>query len=191
MYSLTITHNQKPVDEFILQQDVVTIGRGSENDIQLLDTTVSQRHAQFVVLPDSLYIIDVGSTNGTYVNGRRITKQRMRNGDQVMIGQHKLSFDDLELPDDAGEQEPTLQMSRNTIEQMLFDSQTRPRTSPPPPPDSKAINWVAQDQNGVWWGFEQQPVPDSAGWSNFQDTMKLKLKQEPPNPGWRETLHKV
>jgi len=190
MYSLSITHNQKPVEEFILRHEIVTIGRGGENDIQLPDTTVSHWHARFVVSPDALIIEDMGSTNGTYVNGQRIKRQQLKNGDQVMIGQHKLSFDNLGLTGDADEQEPTLQMSRNTIEQVLFNSQNKP-SSPPPSNDSKAINWVAQDQNGVWWGFEQQPVADSAGWSNFQDTMKLKLKQEPPNPEWRETLHKV
>jgi len=190
MYSLNITHNQKPVEEYILRQDTVTIGRGTENDIHLTDTTVSQHHARFVVSPESLIIEDMGSTNGTYVNGQRIKKQQLKYGDQVMIGQHKLSFANLGQVDDCDEQEPTLQMSRNTIEQMLFDHQGRPSTSPPPG-DSKAINWVAQDNNGIWWGFEQQPVADTAGWSNFQDTMKLRLKQEPPNPGWRETLRKV
>lgn len=190
MYSLNISHNQKPVDEYILRHEVVTVGRGSENDIQLLDTTISQQHARFLVAPDALIIEDTGSTNGTYVNGHRITKQQLKNGDEVMIGQHKLSFDNFGLGDDADEQEPTLQMSHNTIKQMLFDGQTKPNPMPPTD-DSKAINWVAQDQHGVWWGFEQQPVVDSAGWSNFQDTMKLKLKQESPNAEWRETLHKV
>jgi len=190
MYSLTITHNNNPVDEYTLRQEIVTIGRGSGNDIQLFDTTISQHHAQFLVAADSLYIEDLGSTNGTYVNGRRIKKQLLKSGDQVMIGQHKLSFDHFGRAEQGEEQEPTLQMSRNTIEQMLFDEQGRPQTQPPAD-DSKAINWVAQDEDGVWWGFEQQPVADTAGWSNFQDTMKLKLKQESPNIEWRETLHKV
>lgn len=189
MYSLTITHNNHAIDEHILRQEIVTIGRGSENDIQLLDTTVSQKHAKLMVKPDSLYIEDMGSTNGTYVNGQRIKRHRLKNGDLVMIGQHKLSFDQLGAPDDTDEQEPTLQMSHNTIKQILFDSQAKPHSQARP--DSKAINWVAQDQNGVWWGFEQQPVANASGWSNFQDTMKLKLKQESPNPEWRETLHKV
>lgn len=189
MYSLTISHHNKPVDEYIMRQEVATVGRGGENDIQLIDTTVSQKHARFVVSPEGLVIEDMRSTNGTYVNGQRVTRQHLVKGDQVMIGQHKLSFDDLNPSEENYEQEPTLQMSRNSIEQMLIDSQTRPAS--PPPADTKAINWVAQDQNGVWWGFEQQPVAESSGWSNFQDTMKLKLKQESPNPGWRETLHKV
>lgn len=190
MYSLNITHNQKSVDEYILRHEIVTIGRGSENDIQLIDTTISQCHAQFIVSPNALIIEDLGSTNGTYVNGRRIKKQALKNGDQVMIGQHKLSFDNLGLPEDNYEQEPTLQMSHNTIKQMLFEGQSKPNATPPAD-DSKAINWVAQDQDGIWWGFEQQPVADSAGWSNFQDTMRLKLKRESPNPEWRDTLHKV
>ena len=189
MYNLTITHNQKPVDEYTLKTETVTVGRGNENDIQLQDTTVSQRHAKFVVMSDTLYVEDMGSTNGTYLNGQQIKRARLKQGDVVMIGQHKISFDNPGDSGDTEEQEPTLQMSHNSIKQMLFDTQSKP--SSPSLSDSKAINWVAQDENGIWWGFEQQPVADSAGWSNFQDTMKLKLKQETPNPEWRETLHKV
>lgn len=131
MYNLSITHNQKPIDEYVLRHEVVTIGRGGENDIQLHDTTISQHHAQFIVSPDTLIIEDMGSTNGTYVNGRRVKKQQLKNGDQVMIGQHKLSFDNLGLPDDDDEQEPTLQMSLNSIEQALFDGQSKPNATPP------------------------------------------------------------
>jgi len=189
MYSLNITHKQQAVDEYILRHETVTVGRGGDNDIQLNDTTISQRHAQFVVSPRGLTIEDLGSTNGTYVNGRRINQHQLKYGDVVMIGQHQMRFESLGHPDED-EQEPTLQMSRNTIEQMLYDSQHKP-SSASPPGNSRAINWVAQDQNGVWWGFEQQPVADKVGWSNFQETMKLKLKQESPNPEWRDTLHKI
>lgn len=190
MYNLSISRNHQPVDEYALRQDIVTIGRGSENDIQLSDTTVSHHHAQFLISHNSLIVEDLNSTNGTYVNGLRIKRQQLKNGDEVTIGQHKLSFDNINSPDDELEHEPTLQMSRHSIEQMLVNGQINP-TPPPATNDTKAINWVAQDQNGVWWGFEQQPVAKSSGWSNFQDTMKLKLKQETPNPQWRDTLHKV
>lgn len=187
MYKLTITHNQNPVDERIIKSEIVTIGRGSENDFQLTDTTVSHLHAKLILLGDALYVEDTGSTNGTYVNGTLSKRERLHSGDVVMIGQHKLCFEQLAEISEQEDQEPTLQMSRNSIEQVLYDTQPRPSA----PTDSKAINWVAQDENGVWWGFERQPVADTAGWSNFQDTMKLKLKKESPNPGWRETLHKV
>ena len=188
MYNLIITHNQNTIDERILKSEVVTIGQGSSNDIQLTDTTVSHQHSRLMVLASELYIEDSGSTNGTYVNGHLIEgRVRIESGDIAMIGQHKLSFDRVSEQSDQDDPEPTLQMSRNSIEQVLYDTQSAPST----PSGSKAINWVAQDKNGVWWGFEQQPVAESAGWSNFQDTMKLKLKQETPNPEWRETLSKV
>ncbi|MDH5446027.1 MAG: FHA domain-containing protein [Gammaproteobacteria bacterium] len=187
MYSISITHNQNPVDEHILKSETVTIGRGTDNDIQLLDTTVSHHHAKLMLMNETLIIEDLGSTNGTYLNGHLVKREYIKQGDIVMIGQHLFSFEKLAEPEETEEQEPTLQMSRNSIEQVIFQNQARPST----PADSKAINWVAQDENGVWWGFERQPVADTAGWSNFQDTMKLKLKQETPNPEWRETLHKI
>mgnify|MGYP001028545398 CR=1 FL=1 len=187
MYRLTITHNQNPVDERIIKSEMVTIGRGGDNDFQLTDTTVSHLHAKLMLIDDALYIEDTGSTNGTYVNGTLARRERLRSGDTVMIGQHKLNIEQLDANGEPEEQEPTLQMSRNSIEQVLYETQPRPSA----PADSKAINWVAQDENGVWWGFERQPVADTAGWSNFQDTMKLKLKSDSPNPEWRETLHKV
>ena len=187
MYKLTITHNQNPVDERVLKSETVTIGRGSDNDFQLIDTTVSHVHARLIQIGDTLYIEDNGSTNGTYVNGVQVKRERLGSGDIAMIGQHKLVFEYLGNAAEADDQEPTLQMSRNSIEQILHETPPGPSA----PSDSKAINWVAQDENGVWWGFERQPMMDTAGWSNFQDTMKLKLKQETPNPEWRETLHKV
>ena len=191
MYNLSISRNQQPVDEFVLRQDVVTVGRSSDNDIQLSDTTVSQHHAKFIINGEGLLIEDLNSTNGTYINGEAIRRHQLQNGDEVMIGQHKLSFDKLGQEEEEIEHEPTLQLSRHSIEQMLSNNLNPAAQTPKPDGDGKAINWVAQDQNGIWWGFEQQPVADSGGWSNFQDTMKLKLKTETPNPGWRETLHKV
>ena len=190
MYSLSISRNQQPVEELVLRQDTITIGRSKQNDVQLADTTVSQLHARLIVDTDSLVIEDLHSTNGTYVNGQRITKQKLDSGDEIMIGQHKLSCDRLFQSDEALEAEPTLQMSREAIEQFLNSEQSVPATATEAS-DDKAIKWVAQDRNGVWWGFHQQPVASSSGWSNFQDTMKLRLKQEPPNPEWRDTLHKI
>lgn len=191
MYNLSVSRNQQPIDEFVLRQDVVTVGRNSDNDIQLTDTTVSQHHAKIIINSDGLLIEDLNSTNGTYINGEAIHRHQLQNGDEVVIGQHKLSFDQLGLGEEEIEHEPTLQLSRHSIERMLSNNIPTAAHRPKPADDGKAINWVAQDQNGIWWGFEQQPVAESSGWSNFQDTMKLKLKTETPNPGWRETLHKV
>ncbi|MCL2623165.1 MAG: ATP-binding protein [Planctomycetaceae bacterium] len=65
---------------------VVTIGRDSSNVLQLNDSEVSRRHAEVRHLDDVDMIADSGSSNGVFVNGRRVTKQRLENGDQIQIG---------------------------------------------------------------------------------------------------------
>jgi pSer/pThr/pTyr-binding forkhead associated (FHA) protein len=68
------------------------VGRGAENGIRLEDDDfVSSRHARFDPRADGLWIEDVGSTNGTYVNGARVTSARLlHSGDVVRIGQTDL-----------------------------------------------------------------------------------------------------
>ena len=68
------------------------VGRGAENGIRLEDDDfVSSRHARFEPRPDGLWVEDVGSTNGTYVNGARVTSARLlHSGDVVRIGQTDL-----------------------------------------------------------------------------------------------------
>ena len=67
------------------------VGRGAENGLRLEDDYVSSRHARFDPRPDGLWVEDVGSTNGTYVNGARVTSARLLNsGDVVRIGQTDL-----------------------------------------------------------------------------------------------------
>jgi pSer/pThr/pTyr-binding forkhead associated (FHA) protein len=69
-----------------------SVGRGTENGIRIEgDDFVSSRHAQFEVRPDGLWVEDAGSTNGTFVNGARVTTARqLQQGDVVRIGQTDL-----------------------------------------------------------------------------------------------------
>jgi pSer/pThr/pTyr-binding forkhead associated (FHA) protein len=68
--------------------DVARIGRGAENAIRLdADTTVSNRHASLDSRGDGLWLEDAGSTNGTFVNGQRVTSPRLlQHGDVIRIG---------------------------------------------------------------------------------------------------------
>jgi len=192
VHSLLISHNQNPIDEHIILHDQVTIGRNIDNDIHIDDSTISSHHARIILGSGNSIIEDLGSTNGTYVNGQRIKQQEITAGDKIMIGQHQLVFNDQSSSTVEEDHEPTLQLSSNTIEQQLHPSQHDITLRNKPGPDSdKAISWVAQDQNGVWWGFEKEPTADLKGWSSFQDTMTLKLKKETPNPNWKKTLHKL
>src|ERR671915_1284617 len=70
----------------------MTIGRSPDAEVFLDDVTVSRNHALLVRRRDGLYIDDLGSLNGTYVNRRRIESHKLRNGDEIQIGKYKLSY---------------------------------------------------------------------------------------------------
>ena len=75
---------------FLLDRDVVTVGRHPDSDIFLDDITVSRRHAEFRRDARRFWVHDVGSLNGTYVNGRRAEDQLLSTGDEVQVGKFKL-----------------------------------------------------------------------------------------------------
>ena len=75
---------------FLLDRDVVTVGRHPDSDIFLDDITVSRRHAEFRRDANRFWVHDVGSLNGTYVNGERAEDQLLETGDEVQIGKFKL-----------------------------------------------------------------------------------------------------
>ena len=77
---------------FALAKDVTTAGRHPESDLFLDDVTVSRRHAEFVRVDGRFCLRDVGSLNGSYLNGERAEDAALANGDEVQIGRYKLAF---------------------------------------------------------------------------------------------------
>jgi hypothetical protein len=69
-----------------LEQTVTVLGRGAEADLRLADTGVSRRHAELRLEPDGVHLVDLGSTNGTRVNGRRVADALLTDGDRVELG---------------------------------------------------------------------------------------------------------
>ncbi len=82
-------------EELVLNSAPVTVGRGAQNDLGLEeDEFASARHARFEPRRDGVWVEDIGSTNGTYVNGIRLDRpQRLKPGDVVRIGDTDLKFD--------------------------------------------------------------------------------------------------
>jgi pSer/pThr/pTyr-binding forkhead associated (FHA) protein len=78
------------VKEIPLEQDVITIGRKPDNDIVIDNQAVSGHHAKFTNEGESLFIEDTNSLNGTYVNGQKVFKSEIFNGDMVLVGIHTL-----------------------------------------------------------------------------------------------------
>lgn len=73
---------------YVLDKDVVTIGRGRDNDIVLPSDCVSRRHARIERRGEAMYIVDLASTNGTFINDERkpVRERRLARGDQLRIG---------------------------------------------------------------------------------------------------------
>jgi hypothetical protein len=81
-----------PGTSFRLDTAPLTIGRSGDNEIALArDEYASARHARIEPLRDGLWIVDLGSTNGTYVNGQRLSgRDRLAEGDLVQVGETEL-----------------------------------------------------------------------------------------------------
>jgi hypothetical protein len=77
----------------VLSGNRVVIGRSREADIVLQDPNVSRRHAELRREDGAWQVVDLGSTNGIKVNGRRVDHQPLRPGDQVTIGVTDLTFE--------------------------------------------------------------------------------------------------
>jgi hypothetical protein len=82
-------------EEWQLNSAPLTFGRGAQNDVQLQrDEYASSKHARIEARRDGVWLEDIGSTNGTYLNGIRLTRpKRMTPGDIVRIGETELRYE--------------------------------------------------------------------------------------------------
>ena len=82
----------EPVAHDLVEENY-TIGRAPENSIRLEDISVSGRHAEIIVISENCFLKDLGSTNGTQLNGRPVTEAQLRAGDKVRFGKVEASFE--------------------------------------------------------------------------------------------------
>jgi hypothetical protein len=85
--SLTMDGHRHP-----LSGDVTVLGRSRECDVRVADTNVSRRHAELRRDDGAFWIVDLGSTNGTELNGRRVERARVEDGDRITLGSTDLVF---------------------------------------------------------------------------------------------------
>lgn len=106
MAKLVLSLNGVVQGEYELNQERVTIGRKAENEIPIDNLAVSGKHALLITILDDSFLEDLGSTNGTYVNGKLIKKHALKNGDVIAIGKHELKYvNDAAGDDDDDEDE--------------------------------------------------------------------------------------
>ncbi len=132
MYKLVVSEKGGPSKEIEFDKDEVTIGRVPGNDIVLPGNNVSKRHSRVVRQDGRFFVVDLKSTNGTYLNGRRImTPSPLRAGDKIFVGSFVLVLEsaDLEPSDDVGE---VPEEGASLVEPIPLDQE--PMESQPPPP---------------------------------------------------------
>jgi hypothetical protein len=161
-------------NEFPLKanQEII-VGRGSEFDIVLVEDMVSRRHAKFVTGDDYVILQDLGSTNGSFVNGERIRKIRLREGDRILVGTSILKLIPHKGEDFLGE--PTggpLALppgpSKETRQAPAFDaSKALPPAGAPPMDGPPSLDFLPPPQGSGANFTAAAPSMDSSPGSGF------------------------
>ena len=92
MAKLVLSLNGVVQGEYQLDKERLTIGRKADTDIPIDNLAVSGKHALVITILDDSFLEDLGSTNGSYVNGKLIKKHALKDGDVIAIGKHEMKY---------------------------------------------------------------------------------------------------
>ena len=92
MAKLILSMDGQVLKEIPLSKERITIGRKPQNDVQIDNLAVSGEHAVIVSIMDDAFLEDLGSTNGTMVNGKAVKKHFLQDNDVVELGKYKLKY---------------------------------------------------------------------------------------------------
>lgn len=92
MAKLVVSLDGVVIKELQLTKDKTTLGRRPYNDIVIDNLAVSGEHAVLQMVGNDVFIEDLNSTNGTYINGRAVKKQLLQHNDTIEIGKYKIKY---------------------------------------------------------------------------------------------------
>lgn len=151
-FQLTMRSGPNPGTVYALDSDQIGIGRDSTNDIPVNDAEVSRRHARLTFQGGKYVLEDMGSTNGTFVNGQRLSGPRvLKSGEVISLGE-QIVFVYEAVDSDPG---ATMVSPRKIPE-------ARPVSTPPPAPPSFA-GQVPSNQPNLVVSKRINPVPIAIG----------------------------
>src|ERR1041385_3698559 len=90
MPKLVVLNHGRGEMAHVLSATIATIGRAEENNIRIIDTTVSNRHCEAQLRGNELQVRDLNSTNGTFINGAKIAEGTLRRGKILRVGEVEL-----------------------------------------------------------------------------------------------------
>ena len=106
MGKLILSMDGQVLKEIPLSKERITIGRKAQNDVQIDNLAVSGEHAVLQMSGNEVYLEDLNSTNGTYVNGKAVKKQLLAHNDTVEVGKYKIKY----MVEDGTDYEKTMIM---------------------------------------------------------------------------------
>lgn len=129
--TLILTRNGETLEELVMEGTRLLIGRSEHNDLRISSRFVSRHHALFVRHGSSTFLMDLNSTNGTFVNSRRISNLMLRHEDVVQLGHHRIKFIDPAAterlaPGDASLSETVVMKSLEDVRRLLAHESTMP-----------------------------------------------------------------
>jgi len=92
MAKLVLMFKDSVIGEYPIEKERLTIGRRAQNDIPIDNLAVSGEHAAVVNVFNYHFVEDLGSTNGTLVNGKEVKKQVLSHNDLITVGKHQLRY---------------------------------------------------------------------------------------------------
>ncbi len=145
MAKINFMDRENLLRSFDLKDETVTVGREATNKVVVADPSVSRQHATIERREDGYYLVDKNSSNGTYVNGKRISQQKLDHNDKVNFGSASVIFEDEEqiaatfivprneMPEALPKLEPRAQAPDERVTDAL-DEMIEDKPLPPPSP---------------------------------------------------------
>ena len=133
-FQLTMRSGPTPGKTFPLEKEEILLGRDLANDIPISDPEISRRHVRFIMQGASILIEDLGSTNGTFLNGQRISSpQQLRAGDVITLGEDiVLAVEPEGFDPDATVVKSQADLTARAIPQPAPSNQRQPEPMPHP-----------------------------------------------------------
>ena len=128
MAEITIETAEGRAERYPLGKERVTIGRSRESDIFLPDQWLSRHHAEILRRESGFFVHDLGSKNGTLLNGQAVSgDRRLRDGDVITLGEHVLTFSEVHADEETA---PPPEGTRIFSARELSDIKTKPSIDP-------------------------------------------------------------
>lgn len=96
MAKLNYMDRDNLLKEFEIQDDLITLGREATNKLVIADPSVSRQHAWVERKEDGYYLVDKNSSNGTFINGKKVSQQKLVHNDKISLGNASIVFEDEE-----------------------------------------------------------------------------------------------